>query len=221
MGVGAAVVGGIGAFTSYKSAKSQSAAASDAADAAAEASRLQNEASFAQLEFAKQQYAEWEGIFGPVQQSLSQYYQYLNPDTYSALGIQNIEKQYAQSRQNLDQELARRGISNSGATAAGLTQLEQARMLGNAEVRTNAPQMVASAKQGFLNAGLGLQSNLQSGISNAYTSQISALGQQSTNSLQQSNMYANQAAQSYAGIGSSIGAGINSYMLYDALNPKA
>ena len=222
MGIEAAIIGSavVGAGSSYMAGKSASKSASKASDASAYSAELQYEASMAQLEFAKQQYADWEGIFGPIQQNLSQYYQNLSPDTYSALGIQNIEKQYAQSRQNLDQELAKRGISNSGATVAGLTQLEQASMLGKAEVRTNAPQMVASAKQGFLNAGLGLQNNLQSGISNAYSNQMAVLGQQSTNSLQQSNMYANQAAQGYAGIGSSIGAGVNSYMLYNALSPK-
>lgn len=217
---GAAVIGAatIGAGASYMAGKSASKSASKASDASAYAAELQYETSQEQLAFQKQQYADWEGIFGPIQQNLSQYYQYLSPDTYSALGIQNIEKQYVQSRQNLDQELAKRGISNSGATVAGLTQLEQASMLGKAEVRTNAPQMVASAKQGFLNAGLGLQGNLQSGISNSYSNQMSILGQQSSNSLQQSNLYANQAAQGYAGIGSSIGAGINSYMMYNAFN---
>lgn len=220
---GAAIIGSaaIGAGASYMAGSKASKSASKATDASAYAAELQYETSMEQLEFAKQQYADWEGIFGPIQQNLSQYYQHLSPDTYSALGIQNIEKQYAQSRQNLDQELAKRGITNSGATVAGLTQLEQARMLGNAEVRTNAPQMVASAKQGFLNAGLGVQSNVQSGISNAYSNQMSILGQQSSNSLQQSNLYATQAAQGYAGIGSSVGAGINSYMMYNALNPSS
>lgn len=219
---GAAIIGSaaIGAGTSYVAGKSASKSSSKASDASAYSAELQYDTSMEQLDFAKQQYADWEGIFGPVQQNLSQYYQYLSPDTYAALGIQNIEKQYVQSRQNLDQELAKRGITNSGATVAGLTQLEQARMLGNAEVRTNAPQMAASAKQVFLNAGLGLQGNLQSGISNSYSNQMNVLGQQSSNSLQQSNLYANQAAQGYAGIGSSVGAGVNSYMLYNALSPK-
>jgi len=223
MGIGAAIAGSavIGAISGSKSASSASKAAKAQTAAAKDAAELQYETSMAQLEFQQQQYADWEGIFGPIQQNLKNYYQNLNPDIYASLGIQNIEQQYLQSRQNLDTALAKRGITNSGATVAGLTQLESARMLGKAEAVTNAPSQVAAQQANFLSIGMGQQAQLQAGISNAYSNQMNLLGQQSTNALNQANTYTQQAAAGYAGIGSSIGQGVNSYMMYNALNPSS
>lgn len=218
-----AIVGStiVGAGTSILGAEKASDSA-DAAIASADANaQLQYKTSQQQLAFQQQLHDEWQGIFGPVQENLSNYYQNLSADTLSSLGIQNIEKQYTQSRQNLDTALAKRGITDSGATVSGLSQLESARMLGKAEAQTNAPMQVAQAKLGFLNAGLGNQQAINSGISNAYTNQMNILGQQSTAQLNQANQYTSQAAQGYAGIGSSIGSGINTYMMYNALNPTS
>ena len=215
-----AIVGSaaLGAATSYSSSKSASKSADKAYASADAASQLQYETSMEQLNFQKEQYTDWENIFGPIQDNLSSYYKNLSADSVASLGIQNIEQSYIQSRQNLDTQLAKRGITNSGATAAGLTQLESSRMLGKAEVRTNAPQQVANQQLGFLSAGLGLQPSLQQGISGAMTNQMNMFGQQATNQQGMANQYSNQAAQAYSGIGSSIGQGVNSYMTYNALN---
>ena len=217
---GAAIVGAaaIGAGTSYMSSKSASKSADKAYASADATSQLQYEASMEQLDFQKKQYEDWENIFGPIQDNLSSYYKHMSPDSIASLGIQNIEQSYTQSRQNLDTQLAKRGITNSGATAAGLTSLENTRMLGKAEVRSNAPQQVAQQQLGFLSAGLGLQPSLQQGISGAMSNQMNMFGQQATNQQGMANQYSNQAAQAYSGIGSSIGQGINSYMTYNALN---
>ena len=217
-----AIVGSaaLGAATSYSSSKSASKSADKAYASADAASQLQYETSMAQLDFQKEQYADWENIFGPIQDNLSSYYKHLSADSVASLGIQNIEQSYTQSRQNLDTQLAKRGITNSGATAAGLTSLENTRMLGKAEVRSTAEQTVAQQQLGFLGAGLGLESGLQQGVSNAYSNQANILGQQATNQLNQAGQYTGQAAQAYSGIGSSIGSGINSYMTYNALNPS-
>ena len=219
---GAAIIGAaaIGAGTSYMSAKSSSKSADKAYASADAASQLQYETSMEQLNFQKEQYADWENIFGPIQDNLSSYYKNLSADSVASLGIQNIEQSYIQSRQNLDTQLAKRGITNSGATAAGLTSLENTRMLGKAEVRSTAEQTVAQQQLGFLSAGLGLESGLQQGVSNAYSNQMNMYGQQATNQLNQAGQYTGQAAQAYSGIGSSIGSGINSYMTYNALNPS-
>ena len=217
---GAAIIGAaaIGAGTSYMSSKSASKSADKAYASADANSQLQYEASMEQLDFQKKQYEDWENIFGPIQDNLSSYYKHMSPDSIASLGIQNIEQSYTQSRQNLDTQLAKRGITNSGATAAGLTSLENTRMLGKAEVRSTAEQTVANQQLGFLSAGLGLQPSLQQGISGAMSNQMNMFGQQATNQQGMANQYSNQAAQAYSGIGSSIGQGINSYMTYNALN---
>lgn len=213
--VGAAA---IGAGTSISASKSASKSADKAYASADAASQLQYETSMEQLAFQKEQYADWENIFGPIQDNLSSYYKNLSADSVASLGIQNIEQSYVQSRQNLDTQLAKRGITNSGATAAGLTSLENTRMLGKAEVRSTAEQTVAQQQLGFLGAGLGLESGLQQGVSSAYSNQMNMYGQNAQNQLNQAGQYTGQAAQAYSGIGSSIGQGINSYITYNALN---
>lgn len=217
--VAAAVVGSaaLGAYTSSKSAKASSKAANATTASADAAAQLQYDASSEQLAFSKQQYDDWQSIYGPIQDNLSSYYKNLSSDTVASLGIQNIEKEYNRSSQLLEQTLAKRGITNSGATTQGVTQLESARMLGRAEVQANAPMVAAQQKQGFLSIGLGAQQQAISGINNAYGNQVSVLGQQAGNNLAQAQNYTNQAAAGYAGIGSSIGQGINTYMTYNSL----
>lgn len=216
---GAAIIGSaaIGAGTSYLSSRSASKNAKKAMDSSAYQAELQHEASMEQLDFQKQQYDRWESIFGPIQDNLSNYYKTLSSDSIASAGLQQINTQFAQSRQNLDTALAKRGITNSGATAAALTQLESSRMLGSAEVRANAPMVAAQQQQGFLNSGSGQQANAVAGISSAYSNQMNMFGNQALNNQNMAMNYQNQAAQGYAGIGSSIGAGISSYMTANAI----
>jgi len=223
MGIETAIIGAaaVGAISSSKAASSASKASQAATSSADAAAQLQYQASSEQLAFQKQQYDDWEGIFGPIQSNLSNYYKNLSSDTVASLGLQNIETQYVSSRQNLDTALAKRGITNSGATVSGLTQLESARMLGKAEVQANAPAQTAAQQLGFLQTGLGQQSSLQQGISNSYTNQMNMFGQQATSNLNQANQYSQQAAAGYAGIGSSIGQGINTYMTANAYQSQA
>lgn len=217
--VAAAVVGSaaLGAYTSSQSAKASSESANAATASADAAAQLQYKISSEQLAFSKQQYDDWQSIYGPIQDNLSSYYKNLSSDSIASLGIQSIEKEYSRSSQLLEQTLAKRGITNSGATTQGVTQLESARMLGRAEVQANAPMVAAQQKQGFLSIGLGVQQNAVSGINTAYSNQVSVLGQQAGNNLAQAQNYTNQAAAGYAGIGSSIGQGINTYMTYNSL----
>lgn len=210
-----AVIGGsavLGAVSSADAAD-QAASSADAATASADAAaKLQYKASAEQLAFAKQQYSDWQSIFGDTSANLKNYYNSMSSDTVASLGLQNIEKEYARSSQLLDQALAKRGMTNSGATEAGLTQLEQTRMLGRAQVRTDAPNTVAQQQAGFLGLGLGQQAGLQQGINNAYSNQMNMYGQQYTNQMDLANQQNKLAYQSAAGVGSSISSGINTYM---------
>ncbi len=211
--VGAAAIGAGASITASSKASKSSSAALASADAAAQ---LQYEVSMEQLAFQKEQYANWESIFGPIQENLSNYYQNISSDSIASQGIQALQTSYAQSRQNLDTALAKRGITDSGATVSGLSQLESARMLGKAQIQSQAPMLAAQQQQSFLSGGLGQQSSLISGISNAYGNQANMYGNRYTTGINQSNVYANQAAQAYSGIGSSIGSGINTYMNYQS-----
>ena len=217
---GAAVIGGVaaaGAVSSYSASKKADKQASAALKSADAASALQYEASMEQLAFNQQQYEDWQSIFGPVQQNLASYYNNLSPDTVASLGLQNIEQEYTRSTQLLDQALAKRGITNSGATEAGLTQLEQTRMLGRAQVRNDASNIVAQQQANFLSIGMGQQSTLQQGINNAYTNQMKVQGQAYANQMGLADQQSDLAYKAAAGVGSSISSGINTYMTGSAL----
>jgi len=217
---GAAVIGGaavLGAGSSYMASKNASKQAKAARKSADASSALQYEASMEQLAFNQQQYEDWQSIFGPVQQNLASYYKNLSPDTVASLGLQNLEQEYTRSTQLLDQALARRGITNSGATEAGLTQLEQTRMLGRAQVRNDASNIVAQQQANFLNIGMGQQSQLQQGINNSYTQQMNVHGQAYANQIGLAGQQNDLAYKAAAGVGSSISSGINTYMTGKAL----
>lgn len=200
--LGAAVVGGI----SSASAASKASSAANAQTAAA------TEATAASLEFQKQQYEDWKGTFGDVQETLSKYYSNMDPDVLAAANIQAINQQYTQAKTNLDQTLAQRGLATSGAAAQGNVQLEQSAATARASAIANAPIQAAQEQMNFLRAGLGLESSITSNISSAYSNQAqTALGLAG-----QQNQLAAAAGKN---VGSAIGSGLNAYSTYNALNP--
>lgn len=219
MGIETAIIGGavLGAYSSNKASKSASASASSAQASADANAQLQYQTSQEQLDFAKQQYDDWKNIFGDTAETLSSYYNNLSPDLYASLGIQNIEQEYTRSRQQLDSSLASRGLSNSGIATDNLTSLETNRMLGRAEARTQAPQQVANQQLAFYQSGQGMQSNASNQVGNSYSGILNTLGNNANRQQQLANNYTNQATQASAGVGSSIGSGISSYITYNAL----
>lgn len=223
MGIETAIIASavVGAGSSMMSSRSASKSAKNAQSSADYQAQLQYDMSQQQLDFSKQQYQDWQNIFGDVGETLSSYYKNLDPDMFASLGIQNLEQEYTRSRQLLDSSLASRGIANSGITTDSLTGLETARMMGRAEARTYAPMQVAQQQLGFYQAGQGMQSNASNAISNSYSGVINTLGANANRQQQLANSYTNQASQAYAGIGSSIGSGISSYITYNALNNPA
>lgn len=201
--VGSTVVGGL----------SSAAAADAAADAANASTAASAAASAAQLEFSKEQYADWEKVYGTIQDNLSAYYKDLTPATIEAAGIQNINQQYAQANKSITQSLAQRGISSSGLEGQAIVDLAQKQAQDTANLKIQAPMMAAQEKMKFLSLGMGQGANAVAGVQNAY-------GTQATLAANQANMYNQQAASSAAGVGSSLSSGINSYMSYNAMNQQ-
>jgi len=208
----------VGAAASAYSSKKAGDAAADAQDSADRQAADQLEMAQQELDFQKQQYDDWENIFGPIQDNLSSYYQNLSPDSYATRGLQGLQESYSVSKKSLEQSLAQRGISDSGVAAAAMSNLEVQRMLGGAEIKANAEDSVVSQQSSFLGLGLGQQGALQSGIANSYGNLSNIYGQQSASNMAQSAQYSQQAASSMAGVGTSIGQGISTYMTSQALN---
>ena len=199
--VGSAV---IGAGASIYSANKAENAQKDAANKA-------KAASDAQIAFQQEQYNDWKGIFGNIEQNLSKYYNNLTPEHFEALGLNNLEKSYANTKEQVQKQLARRGLDTSGAAAQSIVDLTNSKAQAEANLRTQAPEIANQQKMKFLGLGLGQQGVLQQGIANAYGNQA-AMQQRIANNEQAI------AANSWAGVGNAIGSGINSYMTYQALN---
>ena len=210
---GAAVVGaGASIYSGKKAAKSAdkaSASASRSADA-------QTALGYEQLDFNKQQYDDWNAIFGDTQKTLASYYNTLSPEFFASTGLQNIEQEYTRSRTQLDANLAKRGISNSGVAADDFSTLEAARMMGRADVRNKAETQVRAEQANFLAVGKGQQSQLQANISNSYGNLANSYGNQASTQYGLAKDFTKQADQAYAGVGNSIGSGINAYMMHNA-----
>lgn len=210
---GAAVVGaGASIYSGKKAAKS----ADKASNRAASSADAQTALGYEQLDFNKQQYDDWNAIFGDTQKTLASYYNTLSPEVFASTGLQNIEQEYTRSRTQLDATLAKRGISNSGVAADDFSTLEAARMMGRADVRNKAETQVRAEQMNFLAVGKGQQSQLQANISNSYGNLANSYGNQASTQYGMANNYTNQANQAYAGVGQAIGSGVNAYMMHNA-----
>ena len=160
------------------------------------------QASAERLAFAKEQYDDWQEVYGPIQENLSSFYQNLDPDTFAASGVQQLEEQFIQVQEDFQRSYAQRGITTGAqalAEQSAALQLAQ----GKAEIRQKAPLQVASAQQGFLNQNAS-NPNV-SGVTNA-------LGQQANHFQGQASHFQGQAQQGYAAAGQGINSAISSYV---------
>ena len=208
LGAGASIYAGEKAADSADKASNRAAASADA----------QTALGYEQLDFNKQQYDDWNAIFGDTQKTLASYYNTLSPEFFASTGLQNIEQEYTRSRTQLDAALAKRGISNSGVAADDFSTLEAARMMGRADVRNKAETQVRAEQANFLAVGKGQQSQLQANINNSYGNLANSYGNQANTQYGLATNFTNQANQAYAGVGQSIGSGINAYMMHNAIS---
>ena len=192
--VGGSIIGGIASSRSSRRAARAQSKATTAASRSAEA----------QLAFQKEQYQDWQEVYGSIQDNLAEFYQNYDAEQVTALGLQNIEREYTASKKALVREMAQRGLDTSGLTAAGLTQLGAAKASEKATVRSNAGLQAARAQQSFLGMGLGLESSLQQGIAGAYQNQTAIHSQAAIAHGQQSAAAAAGVGQAISGIGTGL-----------------
>lgn len=109
----------------------------------------------AELNFAKQQYQDWQDTFGPIERNLADYYNNLTPDYIASVGMQNVELERGKALDRVNQSLAQRGLLGSGLEAAAIGDIELGAAEQKAQVRSDAPHQVAQQKLGFLSLGYG------------------------------------------------------------------
>lgn len=116
---------------------------------------IASEADQASLDFEVERYDDWKSIYGDIQQNLSDYYLDLSPDQYEVVGLEALEEEKAKSLTRLNENLAQRGITDSGLAAAAEIGIEMDSASDRADIRRSAPGLVAQEQLSFLQVGLG------------------------------------------------------------------
>lgn len=168
--------------------------------------------------FQEQQQA-WESVFGSIQDNLAGYYNNLDPNSFAAKNIQNLEMEYNRANTQVNEELARRGLSGSGASISANAGLASDLATRRAEARTNAAGQVAQQQLGFLQGvGLPQQQMITAGLSGGFDTLIGTTGNMANVYGQQANQAGQMAASSFANVGKSILQGATLGLMDSSLN---
>lgn len=154
---------------------------------ATEAARNQLDLSKQQLDFSKQQYADWQKVYGPIQQNLADYYTNLSGDTLVAQQLSSQAREYADAYRKAEQQLAQRGLTQSGIAAAQSTAMDIQGANARAGIRAGGTGQAMLQKAGFLQLGLGQQANLLGNINTGYNAIGNASNSLMTGLTNQSN----------------------------------
>ena len=111
----------------------------------------------AEMSFAREKHAEWKAVYGDVQDNLAEYYKNLSPEYQASIGLEKYAAERDTALTNLRENLAQRGISDSGVAGTLETQFALHSASARAKIRADAPMRTAKEKLGFLEVGTGQQ----------------------------------------------------------------
>lgn len=185
-----AVIGGV---ASIAGAAMSGGSSGGGGGASQEAVEVQKE----QLQFDKDQYADWKAVYGDIQTNIGNYYKNLTPEKLTVMGLENNQREFQAARTKINRELAQKGLSpTDGASIAVNAGMELDNSRTRGAIRANADQAVIDAKTGFLSIGLGQGTQLAAnigntsrGISSALTNQAQIQSAQSESAAERRNGY--------------------------------
>ena len=159
---------------------------------------------------SQRQLNNWEGMFGSMQQNLSDYYQTMDPRDFAARSKGTIDEAYTRSNEALQSSLAQRGIQGGGVEAGSLAQLQSATALARGQAVTQSELAYGQAQQGFLNSG-AQQSQAQTNMLNSLNPASATVGAAGVSNAFGNNAVSNAMLGSPSmGMASSAGVG-NAY----------
>jgi hypothetical protein len=194
MGIATAVAVGSLAVGAY-SAVQQGKAADRAADAQGRAVDAQAQVAQNQLDFGKEQYADWKNLFMPALTDLrSMAYEQVRPN-FAAISA-DVDTAFDTSQGVNRRNMERYGIKpTDGAFNASETQYGLGRAMAtvnaNNQARTAAKDQQFNRLASFANLSQGMQATANNTVNSGFGSQFNAYGNQA-------NLYGSQAA-GYAG----------------------
>ena len=163
MGVGAAIGGAVSLMSANSAAKSAGESSDKAeewmnkawnigqegvniADQLAQTLKLVGEE---YGDFAQEVWADWEAMYGPLEQNLVNYYNNLDPDKFSTQWKAQIEQNLAKEMKQFEEVAAQSGIMTSGMMLQAQKEQGYKQAMANAQADIAAPEYVAQQQQGF------------------------------------------------------------------------
>lgn len=168
-----------------------------------------------------QELANFENNFGEIERTLSTYYNDLTADKAITSGMQELAKSYSTAKSELNAELAQRGLSTSGAAAAGYSNLASQQAQAEATLKKNAQAEVMAAKQNWYNTGLAQKNTALQGYSGALSKTANTYTNLANSYGSAASAYSNAASNAMSSLGSSIGSIASAGLKYNAMNSGA
>jgi hypothetical protein len=115
----------------------------------------------AEIKDLNNQYSAWKDIYGDTQEDLATYFKNISGNTLANAQIEEIQKQSQLAQEQIDTELAQRGIQGSGLEASLTRQNIFGTAMEKAKVRSQADEIAAQQKMSFLQMGLPREAQIQ------------------------------------------------------------
>jgi len=117
-------------------------------------------------DFQMKQYSDWKDIYGPIQESVGDYYKNLTGASISNQEVEQIQASSQEAMDRMNEQLAQRGMTGSGIEASMANQNIYSAEMQKAQSRSTADQRAADAKSNFLAMGLGQGQSLINSMNN-------------------------------------------------------
>lgn len=117
--------------------------------------------------------AEWDELYGDLEQNVADYYGSLDPDELAAEGLQAEAEGYAKTKEKIQVQLAQRGMGGGGLEAGLAAKQELHSAERRADIRAGAEGKVAEEQAGFLSGVKGEKAAAQAAVDTAQSAAAS------------------------------------------------
>ncbi len=195
------IIGGITDAIGLTNHKGEKAAMKASSEANAYAMQLAQD----NIDFQKEQYADWKAVYGDVQTNLGTYYKNLTPERLATMGLENQQLEYQRAVKTIKETSAQRGLSGSGLEKSTLDAATMDNATARAAIRTGAVDAANQQKANFLSIGMGTGQTMINAVGSAYNTGVNSR----TNMAQAYLGRANQLSSSNMdAMGDLVGAGM-------------
>lgn len=164
------------------------------------------------LEFQKEQYQDWKDIYGPIQENLGDYYNELDGDKLTALGLENQQREFQAAVKLIEKDAAQRGLVNSGAEFAAKSTATFQNAEARARIRSSSEERANEQKLAFLGIGLnqgqGHLSNINAASSNVNSAYSTGIQGYVSQGNANTSAYTSRSATNTDAMGQILGVGL-------------